>query len=134
MIDKLKVSLEALVGEVIAEAARNPRFAQRLSASLGISESYVAPVPRAGFGGRRAPAVVDPIELARSGEQALRDQLKELNLEQLKDVVADFGMDQGKLVMKWKTRERIIDRIIEFAMARAVKGDVFLKTSSGQPE
>jgi hypothetical protein len=36
-------------------------------------------------------------------------------------------MDQGKLVMKWKTRERIIDRIIEFSMSRAVKGDVFLK-------
>jgi hypothetical protein len=36
-------------------------------------------------------------------------------------------MDPGKLVMKWKTPERIIDRIVEFSLARAVKGDVFLK-------
>jgi hypothetical protein len=127
MIDKLKASLEALVSEVIAEAARNPRFAQRVSASLGIDERYMAAAPRVGAGGRRAAAVVDPIELARNGEQNLREKLTELNLEQLKDVVADFGMDQGKLVMKWKTRERIIDRIIEFSMSRAVKGDVFLK-------
>jgi hypothetical protein len=36
-------------------------------------------------------------------------------------------MDPGKLVMKWKTPQRIVDRIVEFSMARAVKGDVFLK-------
>jgi hypothetical protein len=36
-------------------------------------------------------------------------------------------MDPGKLVMKWKTPERIINRIVEFSLARAVKGDVFLK-------
>jgi hypothetical protein len=36
-------------------------------------------------------------------------------------------MDPGKLVMKWKTPERIINRIVEFSPARAVKGDVFLK-------
>lgn len=31
------------------------------------------------------------------------------------------------LVMKWKTPEQITDRIVEFSLVRAVKGDVFLK-------
>jgi hypothetical protein len=35
------------------------------------------------------------------------------------------GMDPGKLVMKWKTPHRIIDRFVEFSMAQAVKGSVF---------
>lgn len=29
--------------------------------------------------------------------------------------------------MKWKTPEQITDRIVEFSLVRAVKGDVFLK-------
>lgn len=41
-------------------------------------------------------------------------------------------MDPGKLVMKWKTPQRIIDRIVEFSMARSVKGDVFLKGAPAQ--
>jgi hypothetical protein len=34
-------------------------------------------------------------------------------------------MDPGKLVIKWKKAERIIDRIVEISMARAQKGDAF---------
>jgi hypothetical protein len=57
-------------------------------------------------GNRRTPAVLDPIDAARQGEEALRQRLAALSLEQLKDVVADYGMDPGKLVMKWKTPQR----------------------------
>jgi hypothetical protein len=73
----------------------------------------------------------DPVELARQGEAALRARLAGLNLEQLKDVVADYGMDPGKLVLKWKTADRIIDRIVEVSIGRAKKGEGFL--SSGSP-
>jgi hypothetical protein len=72
-----------------------------------------------------------PIDAARQGEETLRQRLAVLSLEQLKDVVADYGMDPGKLVMKWKTPERIINRIVEFSLARAVKGGVFLKWGTG---
>ncbi|WP_162527293.1 hypothetical protein [Sphingomonas solaris] len=48
-----------------------------------------------------------------------------LGHEQLLDIVAEFGMDPGKLVMKWKDRDRVADRIVETAIARATKGDAF---------
>jgi hypothetical protein len=48
-------------------------------------------------------ARLDPFKiLADSGEEMLVSQLAELNLEHLRDVVAQFGMDPGRLVMKWK--------------------------------
>jgi hypothetical protein len=59
------------------------------------------------------------------GEDVLRKRLSLLELEQLKDVVAEYGMDAGKLVMKWKDTMRIIDRIVELSLARSTKGDAF---------
>jgi hypothetical protein len=113
---------------IVEEADRNPEFARRVETSLGIG---TAPPPldrkTRSAGNRRTPAVLDPIDTARQGEEVLRQRLAVLSVEQLKDVVADYGIDPGKLVMKWKTRERIIDRIVEFSLTRAVKGDVFLK-------
>ena len=76
-------------------------------------------------GGRRTPAVLDPVELARQGEDVLRAQLNMLNREQLRDVVAQYGMDPGRLVMKWKDTNRVMDRIVELALTRATKGDAF---------
>lgn len=75
--------------------------------------------------GRRTPAVLDPLGLARQGEDVLRKELSSLDIEQLKDVVAQYGMDPGKLVMKWKDTARIIDRIAELSLARSTKGDAF---------
>ena len=65
------------------------------------------------------------MEGARAGEEALRARLGELSVEQLKDIVADYGMGPGKLVTKWKTADRIIDRIVEISLARSQKGDAF---------
>ncbi|EPX78861.1 hypothetical protein Salmuc_04444 [Salipiger mucosus DSM 16094] len=57
----------------------------------------------------------------------MRSKLEPLTLEQLKDIVAEYGMDPGKLVMKWKTADRVIDRIVEYSVARAKKGKAFLR-------
>ncbi len=76
-------------------------------------------------GGRRSPALLDPVALAGQGDAVLRGRLGELDLDRLHDVVAEYGMDPGKLVMKWRDRERVIDRIVEVASARATKGDAF---------
>ena len=53
------------------------------------------------------------------------DRLAALNLEQLRDVVAEYGMDPNKLVMKWKDRERVVDHIVTTSASRARKGDAF---------
>jgi hypothetical protein len=125
--------LNELVRAVVDEAEGNPEFARRIEEALGLHEKPKrAVLSRAAH--RRAPAVLDPVELARRGEAALRARLAALNLEQLKDVVADFGMDPGKLVLKWKTPDRIIDRIVEVSIGRARKGEGFLSSGSPQSE
>lgn len=126
---KLRTALQSLMRVVVDEAERNAEFAHKIESALGLEASVPSPLSSTSriARNRRAPAVVDPISVAREGEQALRQRLESLSLEQLRDIVADYGMDPGKLVMKWKTPKRIIDRIVEYSLARAVKGDVFLK-------
>lgn len=50
-------------------------------------------------------------------------RLGELDVEALKDIVAEHGMDPGKLVLKWKIKERILEHIISTVQARSKKGD-----------
>jgi hypothetical protein len=68
---------------------------------------------------------LDPVALAAQGEEALRNRLAALTLDQLKDIVADHGMDRDRLVMKWRKPNRVIDRIVEVSISRAHKGDAF---------
>ena len=129
----MKRTLHELVRAVVDEAERNPEFARRIEEALGIQEKQKKPVlSRAAH--RRAPAALDPVELARQGEATLRARLSALDLEQLKDVVADYGMDPGKLVLKWKNADRIIDRIVEVSIGRARKGEGFLSSGSFRSE
>ena len=56
---------------------------------------------------------------------SLPTELRALELEQLRDVVAYYGMDPRRLAMKWKSRERLIDHISQTVHARSHKGDAF---------
>jgi hypothetical protein len=78
--------------------------------------------------------VVDPFKLLSSGEQHLRSELAKLELEQLKDIVAEYGMDTSRLALKWKSHERLVDFVVNTVVARNRKGDVFrdLSASSGE--
>lgn len=69
--------------------------------------------------------MLDPVAVVKDGEDALRSQLASLDLERLRDIVAEHGMDQGRLVMRWKTQARVIDKIVEISIGRARKGDAF---------
>ena len=108
----LRKTLSALVTVIADEAAKNESFRTDLERALGSGPDPVGgtqTVSSAGKprkGGRRTPAVLDPVELAKQGEGELRTQLTALNLEQLRDIVAQYGMDPGKLVMKWKDTQR----------------------------
>lgn len=59
------------------------------------------------------------------GEPALRARLGELSVDQLKDVVAEHGMDPSKLAMRWKTPGKLIDLIAPTVRDRSEKGDAF---------
>ena len=118
--------LRDLATAVADEAAQNPQFARRLGEIL---EPTSSPTQRRGSSRRpahrRAPAVLDPVAVVKEGEDALRSELASLDLERLRDIVAEHGMDQGRLVMRWKTPARVVDKIVEISIGRARKGDAF---------
>ena len=133
------MSLRALLNDfakvVSDEADRNPEFAERLRrvfipAVATRPKKTASPISEAGSiihrpANRRPPAVLDPVAIAQRGDEVLRAELAPLTLDQLKDIVADYGMDQERLVMKWKTPSRVIKRIVEISINRAHKGDAF---------
>lgn len=130
----LQKMLRDFVSVVVNEAEQNPDFADKLrvafesnSDSTKKKRSVTAATGSRGTrpANRRPPAVLDPVSLAAQGEESLHAQLSELTLDQLKDIVADYGMDRDKLVMKWRTKSRVIDRIVEVSISRAQKGDAF---------
>jgi len=112
-----------LATAISREAIRSSQFAERLA----------TPAPDAASGeeqprrrGRREPASIDPFALyADGGEEGLQARLRELTLEQLRDVLAEHRMDQDRLGMKWKDKERVASRIVERVSERATKGWAF---------
>ena len=134
----LRNTLNRLMRVVIEEAERNPGFEAALNDALDLTSSKRRPAKAEALaqGGdseakrgknRRTPAVLDPVQIVRDGEPALRSALEKLSLEQLRDIVAEYGMDPGRLAMKWNAPERVIDRIVEMSVARAHKGNAFRK-------
>lgn len=130
---------------VLDEARNNLAFAAKLERALvgetpdggaiekspGVKPSSDAPARRLN---RRSKAVVDPFGLLSVGEEHLRAELAKLNLEQLKDIVAEYGMDTARLALKWKSRERLVDFIVTTVAARNRKGDVFRDSSGNTGE
>ena len=118
---------------VIAEAEKNEDFANKLEEIL-LNDSVEKKVSKEKTlndiigrrpSNRRDPAVFNPIDFVASGDDFLISKLEELTDKQLKDIIADYGMDTSKLAMKWKDRNRTINFIVDTAKRRASKGDVF---------
>lgn len=132
-------SLLAVFEAVVEEAARSRRFANALRSAL--TPDQVDPespssrrsrktTTRASKlqrpSNRRAPGVLDPFAVyTDSGHEGLRGRLRTLRLEQLRDIIAEHGMDNDRLAMKWKDEERVIERIVERVVARSEKGSAF---------
>jgi hypothetical protein len=131
----IRERLVAIVYAVADEAERNPRFAEKLRSLLverppPATKELLTNRPRsvgtpAARKGRRARAVLDPPGVYSEGEEVLRARLQELDLEQLRDIIAEYSMDPDRLAMKWKTPERLVQRILEVSRGRATKGDAF---------
>ena len=128
--DDLRVkALAATCENILAAASNDPVLAERALRRLN-ADPKLAPLVRMPPGmkrtGRRAPAKLDPFKiLADSGEQVLMAQLAELNLEELRNIVAQFGMDPRRLVMKWKDVQRVREHIAATTAQRSRKGDAF---------
>lgn len=124
---ELAEMLATIVKAVADEATRTPRFANALAAPLYPRSSGPQPVKRSA---RRKPGVIDPFAIYNDiGEEGLRLRLSNLDLEQLRDLIAEHGMDHDRLAMKWKDPKRVIDRIVEKVAARSAKGSAFRSSS-----
>src|SRR5262249_17432711 len=95
-----------------------------------------SPEPPGPFGRkhRRTPAVLDPFEEYKKGEAVLRERLTALNLDQLRDIVAQYGMDRSKLAMKWKDQGRLLDLIVSTVTSRSEKGHAFRTPAASGPD
>jgi hypothetical protein len=74
---------------------------------------------------RRKAAPFDPYVVYQEGEDALLWRLRDLDIEALRDMLAEFAMDPSKLAIKWKSIERITDHIVSTVRTRVTKGDAF---------
>jgi hypothetical protein len=125
---KVRTVLLAMARVVADECEENAPFRKKVEEALGTKRTREPAKARSGSTlrpHRRTPALLDPIELSKSGAGVLRGRLADLSIEQLKDIVAEFGMDPSKLVMKWKDKGRVIEHITETSLTRAAKGDAF---------
>lgn len=134
---ELATFLGRLTSVVAAQATSSGRFASALSAAFTAaptSEAASKPAPQRRTG-RRAPGPIDPFDIYRtSGDEGLRAALAALNLEQLRDIVAEHGMDSDRLAMRWRDPSRIAERIVERVAARTEKGSAFREPAAARRE
>lgn len=123
----LKKRLKKVFDEILAEIESNDSLAERILLALDSEgNNSKRSTNSKKKSRRRTAAVLDPISILEiEGENSLRSRLISLDIEQLKDIVAEYGMDQAKLVMKWSATERIIEHIVSTAVIRSKKGDAF---------
>lgn len=122
-------ALAATCQNLLDAASEDPALAERVLRRLNGDPKLAAHVempPGMKRTGRRGPAKLDPFKiLADGGEQALMAELAELDLEELRDIVAQFGMDPRRLVMKWKEAQRVREHVVATTAQRSRKGDAF---------
>lgn len=122
-ITRLRKLCEQLVQRAEAEPGTAGALADEVAKVLDGAAKPARKPPRRT--GRRDAPVVDPFEIYREDPDALAGRLAALDLEQLRDVVAFYGMDPRRLVMKWKTADRVVTHIVETVQTRSRKGDAF---------
>lgn len=129
----LAIALARLLRVVADEANRNQDFAGAVRSALTVDEAKGPhqPAGRPRRSNRRAPGPLDPFAvLAEVGEAGLRERLLALDLEQLRDIVAEHGMDHDRLAMRWKDEGRVAERIVDKVRGRNSKGSAFRTTTS----
>lgn len=96
MEKNVKKKIKALYDLVIKEAENNEVFAEKLELIMLNPEKERKTGSTKRSGNRRDKAVLDPILLAEEGKLS-KEVLEPLTDKELKDIVADYGMDPSKL-------------------------------------
>lgn len=131
---ELHTLLNRLFKEILMEVKSNPDFSRRVAIALNQTEDVTS--KKKMRSSRRKPGPFDPIIIIREEPETLKPRLEALEVDELKDIIAEHAMDRIKLAMKWKDKDRLVDLIITTAQNRAQKGDVFrnIQTEDKQNE
>jgi hypothetical protein len=126
----LQKQLKSVFDELLAEVGRNDELRQRLADILGGSAEQTKASTRRSA--RRKPGLVDPMAVYREHPEDLSRRLDGLSVEELKDIIAEHGMDRTTLARKWKEKDRLIELIVNAVKSRSQKGDAFRAAPSPQ--
>ncbi len=124
--------LKAICDEFLKEVRLNPDLRARIETIIRGENTVEKAAPQRPH--RRKPGPLNPMEVYRQGEDILRKMLDRLEVEQLKDIIAEHGMDRSKLAMKWKSNQRLAELIITAAKSRSQKGDAFRGQRANQDD
>lgn len=140
MDKKIILGLWKKVSACIAdEITNNDEFANRLGLILeenlvkAKSSKAESVNTKSHKGNRRRPAKINPFILLEQGAEVLKRALEALDIEELKDVIAENGMDTAKLAMKWKDGNRLINHIIDTTQRRSSRGEAFWNIGAEKP-
>ncbi|RUL52019.1 hypothetical protein [Lysinibacillus antri] len=120
----IEIKLMDLFQVILQETKSNQDFAEKVAIIFSDSESKSA--SKTTSPKKRNPAPFNPeIVLEEKGEEELLHALKALDVDGLKDIVSQFGMDPAKNVMRWRKKDKYIAHIFEVTQNRLKKGNVF---------
>ncbi|QGF23024.1 hypothetical protein [Raineyella fluvialis] len=75
---------------------------------------------------RRRPSPLNPYAVAaEDGAEGLREQLQQLDVEELKDIVTEYGMNHDRRAMSWTDHDRFVERILAKTDFGASQGSAF---------
>jgi hypothetical protein len=122
--------VRAFLKAVLAEIERDPALAGRIAERVDASRKR----PKGRRANRRSPPVLDPFALWADVPNEVGARLAELTVDQLKDIVSEYGIEPRTLALKWKRPERLIELILTTVEQRSRKGDAFRTAPpTGQP-
>lgn len=133
MVNQVVASaLSRLTAIVIEESAHNPDFAAKIQfvfASFSDCPATEKPSTEASDEkkrrNRRDPAVLNPFDMIPNDETKLVECLNGLTVEELKDIIAQFGLDPTNRSLQWRKKERLIQGILEATHRKVAKGNAF---------
>ena len=126
------MNIEKLIDDILEEmfdGIRRNKGIRRKTKRI-IDQHVADPTPQPKKPRRRKSGPLDPMAIHRDMPAELEQQLGELQVEELKDIIAEHGMDRWKLAMKWKSRERLIELITSTVKSQSQKGDTFWNLDS----
>lgn len=120
--------LKAFYEVIIDEVNRNEEFSNKLKKIL-LENVKIEKNKSKTKGKKRVllekDVLINPYDILIEGKEVLENKLREVELQDLKNIVEYYSMDPSKSFKRWRKKERLIDLILEVSTLRVNKGNAF---------